>query len=375
MFTFLRRLPIAALFYLLLLPLGRAETTFSLYFNSESEGVMSYEECRLKEAQKVYYDCASNLGIKLIIYASPSGACTNTPGTDAIILLSERIVSTASECTGTLSIDPSDIVGEDCPCHATKSLQLCAATKYQAYNYETLLTEWVEDETISLALSYDSKPPTVPTLSKIEPGDEALYLNFSGPSDITEWVACVEVLEASPESEASADADVLAAAALDLSAIAHRATGDGLTRQEEEEVLDDGEEETCEVGTSPFVSCDKIATFSGSGTSRGVVRGLVNGQAYRVTLAGRDAAGNYSPASQSLEGTPMDVQDFFEAYIEAGGSEEGGFGCSSAGRRPVSIIAGLTMFLALAGGARSHRRRGQQVMKGGAADSDQETSQ
>lgn len=371
MFTSFRRLPLAVLFCLSALPLGRADSTFTLYFNSESESVMSYEECRLKQMQTVYYDCASNLGIKLVIYASPSGACTNTPGTDAIILLSERTISTSSECTGTLSIDPSDIVGDECPCEATKSLQLCAATKYQAYNYETLLTEWVEDETVSLAISYDSKPPTAPTLSKIEPGDEALYLTFSGPSDITEWVACVEQLEASADSGEGAGVDEAAAAALDLAAIARGAVGGVLGREGGEATLADdvdGEEAICEVGSSPFASCDKIATFSGSGTSSGVVRGLVNDQLYRVTLAGRDAAGNYSPVSGSLEGTPMDVQDFFEAYVEAGGGEEGGFGCASAGS------GGAFPSLALILGALFFRWRGQRDTNGG-AKRDQEKNQ
>lgn len=359
------------LFCLTALPPGRAETTFSLYFNSEAESVLSYEECRLKEAQTVYYDCASNLGIKLVIYASPSGACTNTPGADAIILLSERIVSTASDCKGTLSIDPSDIVGDDCPCNATKSLQLCAATKYQAYNYETLLTEWVEDETVSLSIAYDSKPPTPPSLTKVEPGDTSLYLSFSGPSDITEWVACVETL--APVSEGEGEGSEAALALDDLAAIARRAAGEVPTRSGEEDGAAEGEldgaGESCEVGLSPFEGCEKIATFSGSGTSRGVVRGLVNGQNYRVTLAGRDAAGNYSPASASLEGTPMDVQDFFEAYVEAGGSEEGGFGCSSAGGGLASLAS------ALAALSLTRRRRCLPAADRDADDGDQEKSE
>ena len=327
----LRRFALAALFSLAALPIAHAGTTFSLSFNSTAESVISYEECRLKETQTVHYDCGSKLGIKLVIYASPSGACTNTPGTDAVILLSERIVSSASDCKGTISIDPGDVVGDDCPCQTTKSLQLCAATKYQAYNYETLLTEWVEDETVSAALTYDSKPPAAPVLGKVEPGDKSLYLTFSGPTDITEWVACVE--STAPADEAAVIDDI---AALIRASSGSEGGGEG---EADGEALPDaadttgtGEEDgTCEVGTSPFEGCAKLATFSGSGTTRGTVQGLVNGETYRVTLVGRDAAGNYSPVSEPLEGAPMDVQDFFEAYVEAGGSEEGGFGCASAG--------------------------------------------
>lgn len=366
MSTLLRRLPLAALLFLAAVPQGRADTVFSLYFNSESESVMSYEECRQKETQTVYYDCGSNLGIKLVIYASPSGACTNVPGTDAIILLSERTISTGSECSGTLSIDPSDIVGDSCECNTTQSLQLCAATKYQAYNYETLLTEWVEDETVSLSISYDSKPPTAPTLDKADPGDEALHLSFSGPSDITEYVACARAVAGSSEEEGESgeEGGETEAVVDEVSAIVRAAVGDVPTRDGETETdategEDTGTEAICEVGVSPLEDCEKTATFSGSGTTSGVIRDLVNGQAYSVTIVGRDAAGNYSPVSDAIEGTPMDVQDFFEAYVEAGGGEEGGFGCASAG-----LGHGAWMGLMPLIGALLLRRRGQRGRDG-----------
>lgn len=317
------------------LPMGRAEAAFSLYFNSESESVFSYEACRLKKTQTVSYDCGSNLGTKLVIYASPSGACTNTPGSDAIILLSERTLNTSSDCKGTLSIDPSVVIKDgSCPCNTqSTALRICAATKYQAYNYETLLIEWIEDETVSLDISYDSKPPTAPTLTKIGSGDESLYLNFTGPSDITEWIACVVPVEPSEDEDTSDEVT------LEVSALIRNVVMSAITKADDTESTED----TCEVERSPFEDCEKTATFSGAGTTHGVVRGLVNDQTYRVTLAGRDLAGNYSPISEPLEGTPMDVQDFFEIYVEAGGSEEGGFSCSSAGGTPFLGAVGLAL--------------------------------
>ena len=327
---------------------------FSLYFNSDAEGVISYEDCRQKTQKTLYFDCGGDVGIKMVIYASPSGACTNTPGSDAVILLSERTVSASSDCKGTLSIDPSDVVGDDCPCSSVSSLQLCAATKYQAYNYETLLLEWQEGETVSLALSYDSKPPTAPTLTSVESGDSALHLRFTGPSDIAEWEFCLEDTSGGGDSEEAAqgaaaeeapDAGTSAADASDAS------SGSG------ESSSDEG---TCDVGTSPFadMGCTKIVTISGTGKTSGTAKGLTNGTTYRVTLAGRDAAGNYSPVSDSIEATPMDVQDFFGAYTAAGGAEKGGFGCSSTegGAGLLGWLAAL-LPLSMMPGALFRRRR------------------
>ncbi len=324
---------------------------FSLYFNSDSEGVISYEECRQKTPQTVYFDCGGDVGIKMVIYASPSGACTNTPGTDAVILLSEHTVNSASDCKGTLSIDPSDVVGDDCPCNSVSSLQLCAATKYQAYNYETLLIEWQEGETVSLALSYDSKPPTAPTLTSVESGDSALHLKFTGPSDITEWEFCLEETGSGGDEDASEE-EPADAGTEEVEDEADKAADEADASSGDDSDASDGtnsSDGTCQAGTSPFANmgCTKIVTISGEGKTSGTAKGLTNGTTYRVTLAGKDAAGNYSPVSDSIEATPMDVQDFFGAYTAAGGAEQGGFGCSSSGSASdVQALAWLSLSLA-----------------------------
>ncbi len=69
-----------------------------------------------------------------------------------------------------------------------------------------------------------------------------------------------------------------------------------------------------------------------------------------VALAARDEAGNYSELSDAVETTVVDTIDFWEAYREAGGQEEGGY-CAhtpagSPGRAPWLMM--LFGFVALA---------------------------
>lgn len=346
-----------ALLVLAISPSAGADN-FSLYFNKDADGVINYEECRLKKSKTVYYDCGNSLGDKLVIYASPSGACTNTPGTDAVILQSEHTISSSSDCSGTLSIDTSDVVGGECECDATKSLQLCAATKYQAYNYETLLTEWQEGETISLALTYDTKPPSTPVLEDVVPGDSSLHLQFSGASDVYEWVFCIEAVGSD-----DGDSSDKAAAGRPTKDGAD-GSGDGKSGESEDGDSEGGKEEggeeeggddeddgdaVCTAGDNPFadMDCFKTVTIKKStSSSKGQAKGLENGVTYRVTMAARDLAGNYSGVSQSIEAAPIDVQDFFSAYKAAGGAEEGGFGCAAAGAEavPAALAASVLAF-------------------------------
>ncbi|MDR0966249.1 MAG: hypothetical protein LBM75_07100 [Myxococcales bacterium] len=394
---------------LIALPIAQAHAlTFT--HTSTSDSVVSYDECERKTAQKVSYACETAdkeqlaLGFRLGIYAVRSGACPDTrPETDIIELLPMDDIASDTKCSGTVIISPSDVLGGDgCPCDEEASLRLCAyaerkTIKYDNYGQQVL--DWEADPAKSLTITYDSKPPTAPEITKVVPGDKSIYLSFSGAADIDAWLVCVE-----PLGEEEAVDEVVE----ELSSLVQHATQRALTKSDEEEgggapeeetgdagVIDDegdagalgtegdagdtedtgdagdvegageGEGEDCKAMRSPFEACPRVVTFSADEGARGVVQGLTNNIPYRLTLAGRDKAGNHSTISGPVEGTPAEVLDFFEAYVAAGGSEEGGFGCSStAGTTRGAFALGLTG-LAIALGACLRRRKRRNGSGGG----------
>jgi len=78
-------------------------------------------------------------------------------------------------------------------------------------------------------------------------------------------------------------------------------------------------------GTSPAKSSDEAAATSST------ITGLTNGVVYNVTVRGFDPAGNPSPASAALQGTPETVSDFWDEYRSRGGKETGGCSSGAAG--------------------------------------------
>jgi hypothetical protein len=79
---------------------------------------------------------------------------------------------------------------------------------------------------------------------------------------------------------------------------------------------------------------------------------LAAGQTVYVAVAAQDETGNFSPLSNVTEGTALETTDFWEAYKQAGGREEGG--CS---HTPAAPTPGHLLWLAAAGIALALRRR------------------
>jgi MYXO-CTERM domain-containing protein len=96
-------------------------------------------------------------------------------------------------------------------------------------------------------------------------------------------------------------------------------------------------------------SATVVSTRDSQGSS-GFVSGLANGTTYDVTVAALSAAGNPSPESNALPGTPIPADDFWDRYDAAGGQEQGG--CASGAAGPLALL-GLAAFLARRNGRRS----------------------
>jgi hypothetical protein len=84
-----------------------------------------------------------------------------------------------------------------------------------------------------------------------------------------------------------------------------------------------------------------VQTDTATGTS-GVVDGLVNEQEYEVMVFARSASGTASDPSEAVLGTPKPVDDFWEVYRKAGGTENGGCG-GPAGPLALAGLAGVVL--------------------------------
>lgn len=89
---------------------------------------------------------------------------------------------------------------------------------------------------------------------------------------------------------------------------------------------------------------------------------LDGGESLWVAVAARDRAGNYSLVSDPMEVTVAQTRNFWDYYVEAGGAEEGGYGCQSAVvTSPAHTLFWWLLALAIGAVAWRVRRRDQQV--------------
>jgi hypothetical protein len=79
---------------------------------------------------------------------------------------------------------------------------------------------------------------------------------------------------------------------------------------------------------------------------------LQNGVSYDFAVRGTDVYGNTSPISAPIAATPVQIDDFYNRYRNAGGRAAGGGGCTAGGE------AGLLGGLVLLAFAAARRRRG-----------------
>ena len=87
---------------------------------------------------------------------------------------------------------------------------------------------------------------------------------------------------------------------------------------------------------------------------------LEQGTQVWVAVAARDEVGNYSMVSNAQEVTVTATRDFWDLYREAGGAEEGGYGCSAAGAPgpPMSLLVLLGLVGLLGIGGRRAKKKG-----------------
>lgn len=88
------------------------------------------------------------------------------------------------------------------------------------------------------------------------------------------------------------------------------------------------------VATSQANPADQHRTTV-TGTTSARIGGLTNGVAYDVVVYAFSAGGNQSDVSNTVTGTPVQVEDFWRLYRAAGGREAG---CATGGAGAVSLL-------------------------------------
>ena len=102
-------------------------------------------------------------------------------------------------------------------------------------------------------------------------------------------------------------------------------------------------------GTDVNTVTSTCGTVSGAGSTQARASGLTNGVTYDVQVTSVSQGGNESTRSNTAQGTPQPVNDFWRTYRNAGGREGGGCATGAAG------LAALAALLPLA--FRRRRRR------------------
>jgi hypothetical protein len=318
-----------------------------------SAAAFNQATCNSGGGSAITYDLPSSFsaGAKITIYITDQSTCSNPPPSTVITTLQSQTALTTSNQTNTLSIEGS-VLEPSCPANVTKDFLVCAVTTVPQASTTGTTTTDTAAYTAQVTVTYDSQPPNAPSLTSATAGDSAIYLTWGTQSDVDHFIAYYKTDGPAPTGVENICNEI----AVDSG------TSNGLGGGTTGCLVDSGELGTCDdVGVPPGPDAGPPDTgaaippfdptgyqafqFNDGTAGSGKVSGLVNNQRYTFVLVAVDLAGNVSPGSNSLDGTPLAVLDFYKQYRCAGGDEKGGFGCSTAGA--VLVPAGALGIVAL----------------------------
>jgi hypothetical protein len=189
------------------------------------------------------------------------------------------------------------------------------------------------DYAVSLEIATDTRPPPAPTNIAVRGAEGAAEISWSlgSPEDDVEYfqVLCAEVTDAglqtvrSEEPRYRTSADVCG-------------EPDPLTVIETAPGVLPSDDALTELNTE-FV-CGEV-----SGTATSIrVDGFENGVDYRLVLVAVDPAGNPTAVDLGIA-TPKPARDFWEDYLDQGGTAEGGCAAGGGGLLGLLVIGGLLL--------------------------------
>jgi hypothetical protein len=293
-----RLVALAAPVLVALLPGAARALTVTLELG-DGDALVSRAECtdRASEELSLSWDLASSTGDSVEILASSASGCSETYATTAVLVDGLSTSQTSYPGDGDGAFTVSDVLES-----SGESAGTCDGDDFRAYVCVRLLDSSGDTvATGSAALRFQLEQPPPPAAIAATPGESALHLSWSAGTATT------------------------------------GATASSATYQ-------------------AFAS-DGTTTVSSGATSDTSLRldGLANGTTYQVWVVAYSEAGNPSDASEVIQGTPAPVDDFFEHYQKAGGSEA--VGCGAGGLGGLGALAPLLALLPRLRAARRRPRR------------------
>ncbi|MBI5545399.1 MAG: hypothetical protein HY901_16055 [Deltaproteobacteria bacterium] len=369
------------LLLLVAIPTGARAATTTIQLNEPTLEIASGSSASFGQAAcnstdggtAVFYEFPAGVGqgTKLRIFVTKKTSCPNEPAEGDVDLLLQTTI-TSMNSSDTKTIKAKDLL-DDCPANTEKKLLVCAVVTTQSYSTTGALTDSVAF-TKSLTVTYDSLQPSAPTLTQTTGGDGAVYLEWDAQDGVDEWRIYYVKDGPEPEGEDEMCSTGSSGGGSGAGGNCDYDAGDGVCESFPDAAteppdaaapgldaattgLDASEPSDAAAAGLDGGSWDASPSFDGTnyaketiadGTAvKGDVRGLRNNQRYRFVLVAVDAAGNVSAGSAPVWATPLVVHDFYRRYRCAGGTEEGGFGCSTAGAVmvPAAGVALLALLL------------------------------
>jgi MYXO-CTERM domain-containing protein len=280
-------------------------------------------------------------GTTLTIFGTSEGSCPSTAPDGNMIFLQTTTITTNNQSE---SVTLDDITLEpSCPANQPDSnFLICAVTYAETAASTTTATTLSEAYTTSLTVTYKSLPPVAPVISagSVTGGDGKVNLSWNTQSEIDHWIVYYQPNGPAPSAQAQA-----------ICSSPTSSSGSPLTCDSTDAncIPDDAAmplDAAAPFDATPFDSTGFQSMTVTDGTiSSATVTGLVNDQQYAFVVVAVDIAGNDSSGSAPVNGTPMVVQDFYRRYRCEGGTDTGGFGCSTAGAVlvPIAALAALAL--------------------------------
>ncbi|MBZ4371060.1 MXAN_2561 family MXYO-CTERM-anchored protein [Corallococcus sp. AS-1-6] len=314
--------------------------SFTSATTTTSNNTVTVPKSECGNARRFTWTRTGNIcGGSLFIYAT-TGTCGGEPTATDLKLVS--LGSSDSTTTGTVNFSVQQLLaargggtdgGSAATCDSQTSeisFNLCAsARQVGGYLGTECQTAYANVGSPTFVLKYDPQPPATPTIAAVIPRDSALSVQVDGAeADSTVIVEVAMVASADTDAGTDGDAGTDADAGTDTDA----GTDDGGMGLVGSLAL--------EGTTGPVTRVDKAA-----GEGNVVITGLTNGVTYRLQAIIRDAAGNESPASASVDATPVKSNGLFDAYVDAGGQERGGCAAAGGGLAGGAVLAALGIWL------------------------------
>jgi hypothetical protein len=296
-------LPLAALVLAPAVALAQSQT-LTIAESSNQDNAINLAECSGARNDNLTltwttsgFTTGTTTGTYEVVASDTAGCLDSDPNTKSIDTIPATAANGSYPPSGKTINVAAQLVAMGIKCDSTAPANLIFCARYRAAGGTTAVTSTAEG-----SIQLDVIAPAAPNATRADPSDSGLIVNWgSGSGSVDAGVG------GSPTSF----------------------------------------KVYCSPGTAGTPATGSIAnecgTVTGAGTTQARVGGLQNGTTYDVQVTALTIGGNESGRSNTIQGTPVQVDDFWRGYRGAGGREQGGCGTGAAGL--VALLAAAPLAL------------------------------